>query len=209
MSQVLFIGLLVFAVLSIESGILFSRHVPKTYARRIASCTTYASLLVLWPLLFDCLVGMSLLRRVPMLWFSLLWPFALISLNIGNASRARDTKVHNRGHVQLDVNAIAGFCFAIGGLVSSQMGKHVGITTNSIFTTAFLLCIAFIMPSPEVPDDVVLSVVVETTQQSFLHFAIALLISGVVLNLSYGIKAADKREEYIDKALSTPFDTPS
>jgi hypothetical protein len=147
---------------------------------------------MLWPVLFNALVGFDVVRQMPLLAFSLVWPYALVSLNLAHANRARDERMHARSNVQMDVNSISGFCFAIGGLIASQLGKHTALCTSGIFSTAFLLCLAFVMPTPEVPDDYTFSVVVEAMQQCMLHFAIALLIAGITINLSVSVCIARK-----------------
>lgn len=186
------VGAAVLGVLALHAGYRASRCTRPTYTRRIYAATTYVVVLMLWPVLYSCLVGFDAVRQMPLLALSLLWPYALVSLNLAHANRARDERVHARSNVQMDVNALSGFCFAIGGLIASQLGKQTAMCTSSIFSTAFLLCLAFVMPTPEVPDDYTFSVVIEALQQCMLHFAIALLIAGITINLSVSVCVARK-----------------
>ena len=103
--------------------------------------------------------------------------------------------------MQLDVNAVSGFCFALASLLASNMGKAVGASTSSIFTTAFLMCLAFVMPSPEVPVEYPVAIIIETCQQCFLQYAISLLLCGVMINLTYGLKMSKDRHHLIGKAM--------
>ena len=184
MTAALLIGTIIFCALSLFSGIAHSKNMAAAYKKRICACTTYVIAILLWPMLFHHLIGFDLIPNMPLLTMSLVWPFLFLSINILHATRVRNSKLHGRTSLQMDVNALTGFCFAIGSLLASQMGKRIAVCTSSIFSTAFLLCLAFVMPSPEIPDDYTLSVVVETIQQSFLQYAIALLIAGISINLS-------------------------
>ena len=181
------VGAVVLVFVALFAGFTSTQHTLPTYTRRVYACTTYTVLLMLWPMLFGCLVGFELIQQVPLLALSLIWPYALVSLNVAYAHRSRDERVHNRASVQMDVNALSGFCFAIGALIASQLGKNTAMCTSSIFSTAFILCLAFVMPSPEVPDDHNFSVVIESMQQVMLHMAIALLLAGIIINLSVSV----------------------
>lgn len=196
-SQCLAVGVLVFVIISIYETVVWGNHMPPDYKRRIVACGTYSCCMLLWPLLYNCLVGTRLLMTNQMLWFAFVWPLVILSINASNSYRSRPSRMHAKPSTQMDVNAIAGFCFAVGGLISSQMGKEVAISTSSIFSTAFLMCLAFIMPTPEVHNDDVFSVVVETFQQSFLHMAIGLLIAGILINLNFGFRKSSKVHEAI------------
>ena len=202
MRLALVIGTLVFCAVALHATFRYLEDMAPTYTRRVYANITYTLAILLWPLFFDCLVGFDLIARLPLLLISLLWPFALLAINLTHTHRRRNSKLHGRMSMQMDVNAIAGFCFALGGLLASQMGKRIAMCTSSIFSTAFLLCLAFVMPSPEIPDDYSLSVVVETAQQAFLHYAIALLIAGIAINLSFGLRASKDKHTIISDLMS-------
>ena len=189
--------------LAILAGGIGASHTAPTYTRRVFAATTYSVMSLLWPILFGCLVGFSSVFQMPLLALSFVWPYALISLNLAHAHRARDDKMHHRSSVQMDVNALSGFCFAIGGLIASQLGKPTAVCTSGIFSTAFLLCLAFVMPTPEVPSDYTFSVVIEALQQCMLHFAIALLLSGIIINLSVSIRMGKRNPNMLRDALAT------
>lgn len=188
--------------LSIIAGVISASHTAPSYTRRVYAATTYSVILMLWPILFGCLVGFRYLLHMPLLVLSFVWPYALVSLNLSHAHRARDEKLHHRSSVQMDVNALSGFCFAIGGLIASQVGKPTAVCTSGIFSTAFLLCLAFVMPTPEVPEDYTFSVVIESMQQCMLHFAIALLLSGIIINLSVSIMVSKNNPDVLKQAMS-------
>jgi len=194
-SAVLLAGTAVFAALAVEAGVVVGKKATPDFSRRIAACSSYSVLSVLWPSLFACLVGLDSLLRSPMLWFALVWPPALLSISVANSYQPRDGRYHAKASTQMDTNAIAGFCFAVGGLASSRLGRKVANGTGGMLAAAFLMCLAFVMPSPEIPEDDTLSVVVETVQQAFLHFAIGLLIAAILINLGAEPLAAAEREE--------------
>ena len=65
------------------------------------------------------------------------------------------------------------------------------------------------MPTPEVPEDYSLSVVIESLQQTMLHFAIALLLAGIIINLSVSLSMAKNAPDTLkdilaQKAQQTP-----
>ena len=191
-------------MLAVANGVLYSRSLAGRYRRRVYITSTYTLALMMWPAVFDCLVGFKLARRLPLVNVGLIWPFLFLTLNIAQARNSRDRKLHPRGSLQMDVGSISGFSFAIGSLISSQMGKHAGIVTSPIFTFAFLLCLGFVLPTPDIPEDFNLTFVIEAMQQSFLHFAIALLISGLAINLSFTMNASREREAVLSKVMQTP-----
>ena len=197
------VGAVVLLACSLYAGGRATKHTRPTYTRRAYAATTYAALLLIWPILFACLVGFDLLRHAPLLGLSLLWPYVLGGLNLAHAHRARDARVHHRSNVSMDVNALSGFCFAIGALLASQFGKQVGVSTSAIFSTALLLCLGFVLPTPEVPEDYTFSVVLETVQQCMLHFAIALLIAGITINLSVSIGTTKRQPTLLQDLLRT------
>lgn len=177
-------GSLVFVAIAIEAALWMGAGAAPDFGRRIAATTSYTVLAVLWPLLFAYLVGLEALRQMHSLWFAVVWPPLLLGISVSNAYQPRDGSYHSKASTQMDTNAIAGFCFAVGGVASSSLGKKAAEGTGKILAVAFLLCLAFVMPSPEIPDDDCLAVVVETAQQSVLQFAIGLLLAAILLNLA-------------------------
>ena len=181
------VGLAVLVALALFAGGAVAARTRPAYARRVYAATTYAAVLLLWPLLFDCLVGVRLIAQMPLLAIALLWPYALIGLNIAHAHRARDTRVHARSHVQMDASQVTSLGLAVGGAVASQLGKQTAQCTSAIFTTAIGCCLAFVLPHPEIPEDYHLAVVIESLQQAALHIAVALLLAGITINLSVSV----------------------
>lgn len=181
-----------------------SDGLPPSYSRRVVATTTYATLISIWPIMFGGIVGYDMLLRLPLLWLGFFWPIALLSINICHCTQARDKPRTERSNMQMDINAVTGFCFAVGSMISSQLGKKALLTVSNIFTTAFLLCLAFVLPTPDIPRQSSLAVVVDVVQGTFLQCAIALLISGIVINLRIGSRYAEMRGDVVDKLIATP-----
>jgi hypothetical protein len=185
-------------------GTQLTTRMASSYQRRAAAATTYGAMLLLWPVLFSAVIRIDFLHQMPALWLSLGWPLAMLLLNMAQADQPRDRRMHEKTNQQIDVNTVTGFCFAVGGMVSSQLGKQAMLSVATIFTTAFLLCLALVLPTPEIPTQTILFVVVETIQQSFLHWAIGLLIAGIVLNLCIGRRFAEERSRVIHGLINDP-----
>ena len=175
-----------------------------SYQRRAAAATTYGAMLLLWPVFFSAVIRFDFFHQMPALWLSLIWPVVMLLLSMAHADQPRDRRMHEKTNQQTDVNAVTGFCFAVGGMVSSQLGKQAMLSVSTIFTTAFLMCLAFVLPTPEIPVQTTLFVVVETIQQAFLQWAIALLIAGIVLNLCIGRRFAQERPHVVDRLINEP-----
>lgn len=196
------LGVIVVIVL----GAKLSEHFAPSYRKRAAAGATYAAMILLWPVMFSAVIQFHFLHQMPALWLSLVWPLVMLLINLAHTDQPRDRRMHDKTNQQIDVNAVTGFCFAVGGMVSSQLGKQAMLSVSTIFTTAFLLCLAFVLPTPEIPMQTVLFVVVETIQQSFLQWAIALLIAGIVFNLSVGRRFAERRARMVDHLMHHSVD---
>lgn len=197
--------LLALALMLVTAAVMFActQHSSSAPRRKQASvAAVYMLTLLCWPVLFDTLVGFRMCEQSPMLLLAFVWPYCFLAINMSFASTSHDTKRHHRTNVQMDVNAISGFCFAIGSLLTSQLGKDVGVHTSSIFSTALLMCLAFVMPVPDIPQDYVFAIVLEAFQQSMLHFALALLIAGVSINLTYGWQRSRRNPNALLQALA-------
>lgn len=193
-------------IVVIVVGVLVSQRLTPSFARRSAACTAYAAMILLWPIVFACVVRLSFLQQIPLLWMSLAWPIIFLLINLSHSDRPRDGPSVHRTNQQIDVNAITGFCFAVGGMVSSQLGKNALLSVSGIFTTAFLLCLAFVLPTPDMPSQTHLHVVIEAVQSSFLQYAIGLLIAGILLNLQMSRRFAGCRTSVINDLLITPVE---
>ena len=194
------------AIVLIVLGTLVSGRLTPSFARRAAASTTYAAMILLWPIVFGCVVQFGFLDQVPLLWLSVGWPMAFLLINLVHADRPRDKTRTDRTTQQIDVNAVTGFCFAVGGMVSSQLGKTALLSVSGIFTTAFLLCLAFVLPTPDLPAQTHLHTVIDVIQSSFLQYAIGLIIAGILLNLQMGRKFAGRRSSIIKELLNAPVD---
>lgn len=189
--------------LAIVAGARASRTVRgASYVRRLYAATTYVCVLLVWPIVWHCLVGFDAVRHLPLLLLSFLWPYVLIGLNVKHAHRTRDGAIHHRSTISMDVSALAGFCFAMGGLIASQWGKQTSRVTSAIFSTGFLCVLAVVLPNLEIPSDYNLSVVVESLQQSMLHWAIALLLAGICINLSVSASASRRNPRLLYNLLA-------
>lgn len=173
-----------------------------SYTRRVYATTTYVCVLLLWPIVWNCLVGFQTIRHIPLLLLSFLWPYVLIGLNVKHAHRTRDVAMHHRSTISMDVSALAGFTFAMGGLIASQWGKQTSICTSAIFSTGFLCVLAVVLPNLEIPSDYNLSVVIESLQQTMLHYAIALLLAGICINLSVSACASRRNPHLLRNLLA-------
>ena len=96
------------------------RKMRPRFQKRVCAGATYAIAAAAWPVLFGVLVGFDMLRHVPLLWLAAAWPIVLLGLNLLHSTMSRDARQTNRSSMQMDMSAITGFSFAVGGMLSSQ-----------------------------------------------------------------------------------------
>ena len=86
-------------------------------------------------------------------------------------------KVSKKGLLSMDANAICSLTFALSGILGASQDK----CCHNIFLCSVLGCIAFVMPSPDIPEQTIDNIVIETIQKICLTYSTGLLLGGSML----------------------------
>ena len=149
--------------------------------------------LLLWPLVWDVAVGtetMSGLQRLastPKLFLALLWPLVMVLVDLQYVrDRSQDAlffeSLHRIGYLQSDANTIITAAFAMGTLITSMHKQSKGEGVRVVMY-ALLLCVAFVIPTSDVPVTSRAALIIRSGQKVCLNYAIGFVIAGIMLDL--------------------------
>ena len=145
--------------------------------------------LLLWPLIWDAAVGGGLARLAtqPKLFLALLWPLVMVLVDLQYVrNRSQDAlffeSLHRVGYLQSDANTIITAAFAIGTLITSVHKQNKGEGVRVVMY-ALLLCVAFVIPTSDVPVTSRAALIVRSGQKVCLNYAIGFVIAGIMLDL--------------------------
>lgn len=155
----------------------------------------YAGLMLmsatLWPVLWDSIVGYDKIAATPALLFSILWVPMVIILDVhtsmGNrALEHRDQSVPSSQPVPLGadlrstITALISGSFSIGILLFNSRKSH---ETTRLIMFGLLIMLGIVLPSFHIPADPMAAIIVRIVQLVLSHFAIGLLITGIIFGL--------------------------
>ena len=86
------------------------------------------------------------------------------------------------GYLKTDANTIISAAFAIGTLMAS-LKKHDKAQGANLVMYALLLCVAFVMPTSDVPATSRISILIRSSQKVCLNYAIGFILAGISLDL--------------------------
>jgi hypothetical protein len=149
--------------------------------------------LLLWPLVWDVAVGsaavsgLQRLARQPKLFLGLIWPLVMVLVDMQYVrNRSQDAlffeSLHRIGYLQSDANTIITAAFAMGTLITS-MHKHSKGEGVRVVMFALLLCVAFVIPTSDVPVTSRAALIIRSGQKVCLNYAIGFVIAGIMLDL--------------------------
>lgn len=151
---------------------------------RHAALAVTAIMLLLWPLVFDGIVGFDSDRTViytGFFWTVLVLLWSMVTSCVQSASQA-DMDV---ALTKTNANIIIGAAFAVGALLSviSGQNKTQSVAGARIMLISLLMCIAFVIPgllNMNVKSPV--AGAVRSAQRGFLHYAMGLFIASIVVS---------------------------
>ncbi len=149
--------------------------------------------LLLWPLVWDVAVaaggvsGLQRLARRPKLFLALLWPLVMVLVDLQYVrNRSQDAQflesLHRIGYLQSDANTIITAAFAMGTLITSMHKTSKGEGVRVVMY-ALLLCVAFVIPTSDVPVTSRAALIIRSGQKVCLNYAIGFVIAGIMLDL--------------------------
>ena len=172
-------------------------HLQDEIMRLYVNAVLMAGLL-LWPLVWDVAVaspaggGLRRLRAQPKMLLGLVWPIVMILVDMQYVrKRTQDVSffesLHRIGYLQTDANTIITAAFAMGTLITSMQSKKTGGTGQGsgvqIVMYALLLCVAFVIPTSDVPVTSRAALIIRSAQKVCLNYAIGFVIAGIMADL--------------------------
>lgn len=145
----------------------------------------------LWPILWDCVVGYDRLFKMPILLLSLFWVPAVIIFDVATAGQKRAQEhrdmsvpssqpVPPAADLRASITTLISGSFSIGILMFNSRKAH---ETTRLIMFGLLLLIGIVLPSFHVPADPMGTLAVRILQLVMFHFAIGLLITGIIFGL--------------------------
>ena len=175
-----------------------SRHMVLTDERmRLYISSTLTVGMLVWPILWNIaaatgggggrLGGGDRLSLAPRLAFGFFWPLLMLLVDLQHTRRRRKDptffeSLQRIGYLKSDANTIITTAFAIGTLLVS-MKRHGKAQGANLVMYALLLCVAFVMPTSDVPATSRLSILIRSSQKVCLNWAIGFVLAGISVDL--------------------------
>ena len=155
----------------------------------------YAGLMLMaaamWPVMWDAIVGYENLRRTPLLLVSILWVPCVIILDIltslknrgrehRDASAPSSQPVPHGADLRATIASLISGSFSIGILMFNSRKTH---ETTRLIMFGLLIMLGVVLPSFHVPAEPTAALIVKILQIVLSHFAIGLLITGMIYGL--------------------------
>lgn len=154
---------------------------------RIIGATISTVGIFIWPVLWDMLIGYSIVVHRPLTIFGFLWPIiiGIIDLNASSSPRnVQAQRVFGFGQLTTNANTLIGTIFAFGSLLVSQSNSKLADATIPLLMYALLLLIAFIVPIPNINPNDYSGFSVNAAQSVFFSYAMGFIIAGITVNIS-------------------------
>lgn len=162
-----------------------ARHLQEKGQTVATGVSTVA--LLLWPLVFNALVGFNTLKTSPVLLIAYLWTVALIAWEILTSNRDWETPEEadqRSSSTKMNANVLIGAAWAVGSLLtvvsrSSKQSEHGA----RILLVALVLCVAFVIPM--MVDIDLRSPVAKTMrglQRTALQYSVGLFVAGITIS---------------------------
>lgn len=166
----------------------FDQNLQDEHFRLLFSAITTIGVLM-WPIVWERVIGLDMLGKVPALWFAFLWPLVM-SLNDIMYTRHRRMGKETRssfgsGHKSSDGNVLIGIALAIGGLLASDGSSQLLKSSKTLLTYALMLLIVFVLPVPVADTPSASSIAIGASQRVAFNYASGLLIAGIAMNFTH------------------------
>lgn len=154
-------------------------------ATQLNQATIWMIGILVWIIIFGQLYGLHMINRIPVLSIALAWPIALLAFELYLTSHQTldNESKRSRGTMQMEISAISGLAFALGGLLMTNLGKSFAKTVYPLLSCVILICLLFIIPNPSTQFGSSTSAAVQTFQKVCIIYCIGILIGAVVVNL--------------------------
>lgn len=141
-----------------------------------------------WPIVFDGTIGLDRLMKDPRLLLGFFWPIALSVTELNYVSQfSTATGLKGRASamfLQQDLNAdtasIMSAAFAMGSLMMNRSNTY---NTSHIIMYAMVFCLAFVVPTLQVPPETKEAVMFRSAQKVITTYAIGFIVCGISSDL--------------------------
>lgn len=141
-----------------------------------------------WPIVFDATIGLNRLMADPRLLLGFFWPMALniTELNYVNqfssatGPKGRASAMFLQQDLNSDTASIMSAAFAMGSLM---MNRNNTYNTSHIIMYAMVFCLAFVVPTLQVPPETKEAVMFRSAQKIITTYAIGFIVCGISSDL--------------------------
>lgn len=147
---------------------------------------------VIWPPIWDAIIGYDKLIENPRMIAGFMWPLVLCLFDMqyvkdfrsGSSADKISSAEFDQKNLSSDTQAIISVAFAMGSLYFSS-SKNAN--TTHLIMLALVFCLAIVLPNLQAPAESKESVLWRSAQRIGLNFAVGFSISGISLDLLKGM----------------------
>lgn len=141
-----------------------------------------------WPIVFDATIGLNKLYTDPRLLLGFFWPMALNITELNYVSqfssatgaKGRASAMFLQQDLNSDTASIMSAAFAMGSLM---MNRNNTYNTSHIIMYAMVFCLAFVVPTLQVPPETKEAVMFRSAQKIITTYAIGFIVCGISSDL--------------------------
>jgi hypothetical protein len=142
-----------------------------------------------WPIVFDMTVGLNKLMMQPRLLIGFAWPICVLltelqyvcQLSAATGQKGRAVALFQHTNLNTDIGSIIAIAIAMGRLLLGK-SKNFPLVSQMIMY-AMVFCIAFVVPTLQVPPETKEAVMWRSIQKIMLTYAIGFTVSGISADL--------------------------
>lgn len=142
-----------------------------------------------WPIVFDVTVGLDKLMMQPRLLIGFMWPVVVsltelqyaCQLPATTGPKGRAVALFQHTNLTTDIGSIIAIAIAMGRLLLTK-SKNYELMSQMIMY-AMVFCIAFVVPTLQVPPETREAVMWRSMQKVMLTYAIGFTVSGISTDL--------------------------
>lgn len=153
-----------------------------TVQSQMVEATVSTAGVIMWPVVFDWLIGYQELATSPQACLGFLLPLLVTGSTGTFALRRQDKTTDAELDRQLtgDASVLASVAFAV-----SNLSMHLNLKrgTNSILV-ALMVLLTFVVPNPALPPRSIWRTAIQSGQQVALTYALGIIVSGIGMDVA-------------------------
>lgn len=143
--------------------------------------------ILLWPIIWDVIIGYHVFFENPFVIFGFIWPMVMTLIDLSVSSkpffRQQAQGIFGFGDIKSDTLALVTIIFAIGSLLLARPNIPVRKEHINMLFYGLLISIAFIIPVPAVNKTSSAGFGIEISQRTFFNFAMGFVITSILMLL--------------------------